>query len=278
MATNRAAALQRFSSGVRRQLLWILISFGICAALAWYYREDAFAFMLAPSRGLLSPTGGPIFTSPTEMFSATIRLSVTFGIIGSLPMVMVSISRTLIPFLLSGERRFIFWFFLPTALLCAFAGLVFAYYALLPVGLNFLLNFGAGVAAPMIRISEYMSLATLMLLWMAVVFELPLMMYVLSRLRVVHHSRMRRIRKYVPPTALIFAAIITPPDGLTTLLIAFPMWMLYEVGLFLAWMGRPREQTRLNTLRTALIEAVFLSVVMAGVVGLLWYAGVIGGR
>jgi len=233
--------------------------------------------MLAPSRGLLSPTGGPIFTSPTEMFSATIRLSVTFGIIGSLPMVMVSISRTLIPFLLSGERRFIFWFFLPTALLCAFAGLVFAYYALLPVGLNFLLNFGAGVAAPMIRISEYMSLATLMLLWMAVVFELPLMMYVLSRLRVVHHSRMRRIRKYVPPTALIFAAIITPPDGLTTLLIAFPMWMLYEVGLFLAWMGRPREQTRLNTLRTALIEGVFLTVVMAAVVGLLWYAGVIGG-
>ena len=276
MATNRTA-LQRFSGGVRRQLLWILISFGVCTALTWYYREGVFAFLLAPSRGMLGPNGVPIFTAPTEMFSATMLLSITGGIIGSLPMVMVGFSRLLIPFLLSGERRFIFWFFLPTALLCAFAGLAFAYYALLPAGLNFLLGFGAGIATPMIRISEYMGLVTRMLLLMVVAFELPLMMYAMSRLRVVSHQRMRRIRKFVPFAALFFAIMITPPDGATTLIIALPLTVLYEVGLLLAWMGRPREQTRRNSLRMALIEAVFLSVVIAGVVAILWYAGVLGG-
>ena len=87
-----------------------------------YFREDVFAFLLAPSRGLLSPTSQPIFTAPTEMFSATIRLAVTGGIVAALPVVLVGFSRMLIPLLLPSERRFIFLFFFPAAALCFVGG------------------------------------------------------------------------------------------------------------------------------------------------------------
>ena len=243
-----------------------------------YFREDVFAFLLAPSRGLLSPTSQPIFTSPTEMFSATIRLAVTGGIVAALPVVLASFSRLLIPLLLPSERRFIFLFFFPAAALCFVGGVSFAYYILLPAGLGFLLQFGTNIAAPMIRISAYMSLATSMLLWMGIVFELPLGMYVSSRLRMVSHTQWRKIRKYVFPTAIIFAAIITPTmDGLNVMLIAIPMTVLYEIGLALAWVGRPVEGRRFGALWVVAVEAVFLFVLIAGVVGTLWYAGVLGG-
>ena len=273
-----SGALQRFSRGVKRQLLWVFIALGIGFGLTLYFREDVFAFLLAPSRGLLSPTSQPIFTAPTEMFSATIRLAVTGGIVAALPVVLASFSRLLIPLLLPSERRFIFLFFFPAAALCFVGGVSFAYYILLPAGLGFLLQFGTNIAAPMIRISAYMSLATSMLLWMGIVFELPLGMYVSSRLRMVSHTQWRKIRKYVFPTAIIFAAIITPTlDGLNVMLIAIPMTVLFEVGLALAWVGRPVEGRRFGALWVVAVEAVFLFVLIAGVVGTLWYAGVLGG-
>ena len=273
-----SGALQRFSRGVKRQLLWVFIALGIGFGLTLYFREDVFAFLLAPSRGLLSPTSQPIFTAPTEMFSATIRLAVTGGIVAALPVVLASFSRLLIPLLLPSERRFIFLFFFPAAALCFVGGVSFGYYILLPMGLGFLLNFGTNIATPMIRISAYMSLATSMLLWMGIVFELPLGMYVSSRLRMVSHTQWRKIRKYVFPTAIIFAAIITPTlDGLNVMLIAIPMTVLYEIGLALAWVGRPVEGRRFGALWVVAVEAVFLFVLIAGVVGTLWYAGVLGG-
>ena len=273
-----SGALQRFSRGVKKQLLWVFIALGIGFGSTLYFREDVFAFLLAPSRGLLSPTSAPIFTAPTEMFSATIRLAVTGGIVAALPVVLVSFSRLLIPLLLPSERRFIFLFFVPAAMLCFLAGVSFAYYILLPAGLGFLLQFGTNIAVPMIRISAYMSLATSMLLWMGVVFELPLVMYMLARLRLVSHTQFRKFRKYVPPTAIIFAAIITPTfDGLNVMLIAIPLTVLFEVGLALAWVGRPTEGKRWGSLWIAAVEAVFLSVLIAAVVGTLWYAGVLGG-
>jgi len=273
-----SGALQRFSRGVKRQLLWVFIALGIGFGLTLYFREDVFAFLLAPSRGLLSPTSQPAFLTPTEMFSSTIRLAVMGGIVAALPVVLASFSRLLIPLLLPSERRFIFLFFFPAAALCFVGGVSFAYYILLPAGLGFLLNFGTNIAAPMIRISAYMSLATSMLLWMGIVFELPLAMYTLARLRLVSHTQFRRFRKYVPPTAIIFAAIITPTiDGVNVMLIAIPLTGLFEVGLALAWVGRPVEGRRFGALLVVAVEAAFLSALIAGVVVTLWYAGVLGG-
>jgi sec-independent protein translocase protein TatC len=278
VATNRSA-LQRFSHRVRRQLLWIFVSFGIGFFLALYYRAEVFTFILAPAQGRLSPDGLPIFTAPTEMFFSTFRLAITVGLVAAFPMTAVGVSRLLIPLLLPSERKFIFAFFVPALALCFLAGTTFSYYVLLPTGLGFLLGFGTDIASPVIRISEYMSLATALIFWLGLVFELPLAMYTLTRLRLVEYRRFKSVRKYVPPTSVIFGAILAPGfDGVSALLIAVPLWVLYEVGLVLSWLGRPGTRRRWSPLRLAFIEAVLLSLLVSAVVGTLWYAGVLGGN
>ncbi len=275
--SERRGTFHRFARGVKRQLLWIFISYGIGASLTWYYREAVFSLLLAPARGMLSPTSDPVFVAPTEMLSATIHLSLMGGLVASLPMIAVGFFRLLIPVLGPGGRRFALFFF-PAVLLSYLAGTAFAYYILLPAGLAFLLSFGTNVATPMVRISEYMSLVTAMLFWLGLVFELPLVMFILAKFRLVSRVRFRQYRKYVPVSAFILAAIITPTfDVVNQTLVAVPLIVLFEVGLFLAWLGRPVERKRWSSLRIVLIEAVFLSVLVSGVVVLLWYAGVLGG-
>jgi sec-independent protein translocase protein TatC len=226
---------------------------------------------------MLSPTGSPVFVAPTEMLSATIHLSLMGGLVASLPVIAVGFWRLLIPLLPSGGRRLALFFF-PAVLLSYLAGAAFAYYALLPAGLGFLLQFGTNIAAPMIRISEYMSLVTAMVVWLGILFELPLVMFLLAKLRLVPHTRFRKYRKFVPVTAFILAAIITPTfDVVNQVLVAVPLIVLFEIGLFLAWVGRPVERKRWGSLWIAAVEAVFLFVLIAAVVALLWYAGVLGG-
>jgi|TARA_Y100000310_G_C20562646_1_gene753826 sec-independent protein translocase protein TatC len=275
--SKRRGAIDHFARGAKRQLLWILIAYGIGASGTWYYREEIFSLLLAPARGMLSPAGSPVFVAPTEMFSATVHLSLMGGLVAALPVISVGFFRLLIPLLPAGGRRFAIFFF-PAVGLSYLAGASFAYLVLLPAGLSFLLSFGTNIATPMIRISEYMSLVTAMVIWLGLLFELPLVMFLMARLRLVSHTRWKTYRKFVPVTAFILAAIITPTfDIINQVLVAIPLIVLFEIGLFLSWVGRPTDGKRWGALWIVLTEAVFLSVLIAAVVALLFYAGVLGG-
>lgn len=278
--------LPRFARGVRRQLLWIFLSYGIASSLTWYYRVDIFAFLLAPAQGGLSSLDGrPVFISPTEMLGSTIQLALMGGAVGAVPVVMVGVFRLLSQALRPWERRSLFLFF-PAILVSYTAGIAFAYFVLLPTGLRFLLSFGTDIATPTIRISEYLSLVTAMMLWLGLVFELPLVMFVVTKFRLVSFSRFWRLNKFVPVMAFVFSAIITPTvDVVSQSLVAIPLFALYEAGLFLSWMARPSAQRKSSICRRVLRKvwsvfvfvgvAVLLPALLIGMVAaLLWYAGV----
>jgi sec-independent protein translocase protein TatC len=145
--------------------------------------------------------------------------------------------------LLSRQRRRFIILFLPAIFLCYLGGGAFAYFVMLPFGLAFLLHFGEGIAVPLISITEYMSLVTAMLLWLGVVFELPLIMFLLTKLRLVRYELFLRLSRYVPATAFILSAIITPTfDVVNQAMVAIPIILLFEVGLALAWLARPKEE------------------------------------
>ncbi len=132
--------------------------------------------------------------------------------------------------------------FLPATVVCFLLGAAFAYFVLLPTGLQFLLNFGTGVAVPVIVLDEYISLLTAMVFWLGVVFELPITMYLLAKMQIISYLRLRGLRKYVPVAAFILSAIITPTfDVFNQTLLAVPMIVLYEVGLFLSWVAWPEQ-------------------------------------
>ena len=201
-----------------------------------------FAFLLAPAEEMLSPFDGrPVFTAPQDMFGSTLSLSMKGGQFVAFPVLVVGALSMLKPFV---PRRF--WLFVTTYSAISIAmfllGASFVFYVMMPVSLNFLLTFGSGIAVPVILLTSYMALLLSLLFWIGIVFELPVVMQLLAKFRIVSYKRASRLRKWVVPTAFIFAALITPSlDGTLTFLVAMPMLLLYEVGLIAGWLTHPEE-------------------------------------
>ena len=285
--------MQRFARRVRFGLLGTLLAFGTGAGLTWYFRVTIFGWLIAPADGMLSPHQGlPIYTSPTEILAVTIRLAILGGLVCATPVLVGTVFYLVRPLLKRNERRLVA-LFLPAALLAFLAGTSFAYFVLLPVGIAFLLSFGEGVAVPTIRISEYLGLALSLLWWLSVIFELPLVMLLLAKLRLVSYQRFKRIHKFVIPAAIIISAILTPTMDIVNqlllagpivalyqvvnqLLLAGPIIILYEVGLLLAWLAQPgKGRLVLRKLKEFLIGilrriAVILILIPSLLIGLIY--------
>ena len=230
-------AIRRFGRKIRFRIFWTIVAFGAGASTTWYFREAIFGWLLAPANGKLSPYGLPIFTSPVEMLGMAISLAIKGGLVVAFPVAVISIYGLLSPLLDPKRRRFVA-LFLPAIFLCYLGGAAFAYFVLLPTGLRFLLHFGTNVAVPFITITAYMSIVTAMIFWLGIVFEIPLVMFLLAKLKFVSRRRLVRFRKYVPFAAFFLGAIITPTfDALNQTMVAVPIIALYEAGLFLAWIA-----------------------------------------
>lgn len=235
------ARLRREAHRIKRRVFYTLTAFGIGAASTWLYKEEIFSFLLAPAGGNLSPDGKPIFTAPVEMMSNTINLAIKGGLTVAFPVAVFFAYRTMSPLMTPSYRRFM-RLFLATSALAFLSGAAFAYYVLLPTGLGFLLDFGTDISTPYVSISSYLDLFYAMIFWLGIVFELPIVMYLLSKTGVVPYQKLKAFRKFVPVTALIFSAILTPTfDVVNQLLLAGPMVGLYEIGMFAAWAARPED-------------------------------------
>jgi len=236
--------MQRNLRGVKKRLLYVFVAFGVGSSLTWYYRKAIIALLLLPAHGQLSADGRPMFTGPTEVFSLVFRLVIQGGLVVAFPVAAYHIARFIGPLLTKQQRRFVA-IFLSAGFVFYVLGVAFAYFVLVPTGLKFLLRFGADVAQPMVRIKEYMDIVLSMLFLLGVVFELPLAMFLLVKMRIVSYQRLKYLRRYSVAAAFILGAIITPTfDPINQMLVAVPLIFLYQVGIFLAWTVRPREQRR----------------------------------
>ena len=231
-------AIRRFARRVRLYVALTFLAFGIGTSLSFVYYKEIFRFLFMPAGGNLSPFDGlPVFTNPIEMMDATFSIALKGGLIVAAPVVVFSIYRLVRPILDRERRRFLTWF-LPVMGLFYLGGTAFAYYVMLPFGLRFLLRFGRDLAVPMITVSEYLSLVSALVFWLGVVFEIPLVMYLLAKLRLVSRKKFSKIRIYVPVAALFLAGFITPTtDPYNQVLVAGPIVALYEAGMFLAWIA-----------------------------------------
>jgi len=232
----------RFGQRFRNTIFLCILAWSIGAGATFWWHPEVFAFLLAPAEEMLSPFDGrPVFTAPQDMFGSTLSLSMKGGQFAAFPVLVVGALTMLKPFV---PRRF--WLFVTTYSAISIAmfalGASFVFYVMMPVSLNFLLTFGADIAVPVILLTSYMALLLSLLFWIGIVFELPILMQLLAKFRLVPYSKAKNLRKWIVPTAFIFAALITPSiDGTLTFLVALPMLILYEIGLIAGYVTDPSD-------------------------------------
>ena len=234
---------------LRKRVTWSVIAVLVCTAIAFAFHQQVLSVLMKPAGGFIEiPNQKPIFTELTEFIGVAMKVSLLIGLFLSLPFVLFQVVLFVAPGLNKAERRYLFTL-LPASLLSFAGGAAFGYFFLFPPAVKFLLSFGSDIATPYIRIGNYAGLMLTLLFWMGIVFEIPIVLFFLSKIGVVNSRFLARQRKYAVVVAFILGAIITPTfDPVNQTLVAVPIIVMYEVGIWLAKLGGRGRQTAAENL------------------------------
>lgn len=201
----------------------------IMMVVAWNFADRILEAMIEPVKAYL-PNGKLVFLSPTDMFMAHIKIAAMAGIILSCPIWIYQLWKFVSPGLYAHEKKYsVLFIFSGIALFLT--GCSFCFFFVLPAALHFLLTFGSSVGQAMITLSEYLSFFVTMILVFGASFEMPLVIVVLGLFGIVDQKFLREKRRYAIVILAIVAAIVTPPDIMSMLMLLVPLWVLYEASI-----------------------------------------------
>ncbi len=221
-------------------MLYCAIAVAITTALSFVFVRHVFDFLLSRA----APDITFIYTRVTEMLSTYIEVAIYCGLALALPLITYQAIMFILPALTRSERRHLFWL-LSGVVVCFISGVAFTYFILLPPMLNFLLAFGSDIAQPMISIGNYVSVVVRLIFWIGIVFEIPIVMYFLSRLGIVSPEWLLKNWRWSFIVAFALGAVITPTmDPLNQTLVASPIVLLYFIGILLARLARRGREER----------------------------------
>ena len=227
-ADGRMTILEHLDE-LRQRLVKAVLAVAVTTLVSLIFTNKILEWLLVPSGGIK-----PIFLRPTEMFMTYMRVGLIAGIALAMPVIVYQLLRYLTPALEPREKKYLYSF-VPGATLFFIAGVAFAYFAMLPFALKYLLTFGSDLVEAKWAIGEYISFVTSMLLWVGIAFETPMVIYFLAKLHVVTVKKLTSFRKFALVGAFVLAAVITPtPDPFNQLMVAIPIILLYELGILLA--------------------------------------------
>ncbi len=196
--------------------------------------KEIFAFLAYRFQLLTPPDVNLVFIEMTEMIGTIMRVCLVSGIILAMPYLTYELIMFVSPALTRQEKRYVY-LGLPWIALMFAAGVIFTYFILLPPAMKILTTFGSDIATPQIRIGNYISIVTRLLLVVGLVFEMPVVITFLSRFGVITPKWLSDKRKAAIIIAFILAAIITPTfDPINQSLVAVPLVLLYEMSIWLA--------------------------------------------
>lgn len=213
---------------LRNRLIVIVLSLCFAIIIAFFFSDSIMAFLARPIGGLEKLQSIEI----TENFTAVFRVALLAGLVLDSPVIFYEILAFILPALKSNEKRILFTF-LPLLILFFIAGILFAFFILLPAAIPFLISFTD--IPTTIRTSSYFSFTTNMLFWIGVVFEMPIFIYFLTKVKVVNSGLLLKKWRQAVVICAILAMLITPtvdPVNMTILLI--PLVLLYFLSILFA--------------------------------------------
>jgi sec-independent protein translocase protein TatC len=219
---------------LRRRLMWTAGVFLVATIVASIFADQLLEILRGPAGDIEL-----IFIRPPEMFLGYFNIVVTFGILVTAPVALYQILLFIGPAFESDSERKVLrlmrWFGFPAVWILFAGGVSFAYFAMLPVALDYFANFGGEAVAAQWTISEYLKFVLNILIWVGLSFETPLFVMMLARFGLVSPVTLRRGWRVAFVVTAVIAAVVTPtPDPLNMSIVWLPLFALYLLGVLLA--------------------------------------------
>lgn len=228
---------------LRRRLLMSLAALGICFGVCLYFARPIFAFLVQPL--LRAGQGKLIYTQIFEAFFVEIKVAFFASMMMAFPIIANQIWQFVAPGLYRNEKRALLPFIFATPVLFT-TGAALAYYVAIPVALHFLLGFQGNLGGvqqeALPAVGNYLSFVMQFLFGFGISFLLPVLLMLMERAGVVSRKQLVGARRYAIVGAFAIAAVLTPPDVGSQLLLAIPLVFLYELGLIGIWFTERRRE------------------------------------
>ena len=213
-----------------KSLVVVLVLFGIC----FYFSGDILKFLSLPLYESLPKGTKPIFTDQAGAFFTLTKIAFLTALLAAMPWVLYQAWAFVAPGLYEHEKKFA----LPLIASSVFfmvVGIAFAYYFVLPAAYKFFFSFASSTGADVMQdLQKYWDFTLSIFFGFGITFEVPVVEMLLVKLGMVTTQQLRDARRYVVVGAFIVAAVLTPPDVLSQFMLAIPLCLLYELGIYLA--------------------------------------------
>jgi len=256
--------LEELRGRLLKAVLWSILGLG----LVFIWHREVMSFVLEPFRAVMSDLNqDPTLktTGPSQAFFSYVKVSFVVGLVCTAPMWIYQIWAFIAAGMYSNERRVIHKY-VPFCVFLFLVGVIFGYTTLIPIGLRYLLTFGdPTVIQNWIGLKEYLGLFTVLTLVLGGTFQLPVIMIGMARSGAVGPDAFRRKRKWMILGIFVAGAVLTPPDPVTQCLLALPLIGLYELGIYLSWIGLGADRPPIDwaEVRPRLKKMLFAVIVLA---------------
>jgi sec-independent protein translocase protein TatC len=240
VANEKVMSLLDHLNEMKDHLLRIAIALVVCGAASFIFAKQILRWLLRP---MAKYEGGYeiIATGPTTMIGLFMKISLFSGAVVAMPFIVYQMLQFVLPALTRQEKRALFWI-VPGATVFFGGGVAFAYFAMVPAAIPFLLGFWADIVSQKWMVDEYLPFVTGLMFWVGVSFETPLIMAFVAKLGVVTARQMFSVWKFAVVGIGVLAAFITPtPDPFNMGLVMLPLISLYFFGIFLARLVQPKK-------------------------------------
>lgn len=234
---------------LRQRLIWSLLAFAGAAVICAIFAAPIYDFLTAPLRDQLLARGQDaklIYTQLYEKFFVHLKIAVFGGFFLGFPLIAIQIWRFVAPGLYRDERQAFMPFLIATPVLFV-SGAALVYYGIMPLAISFFLDFQAvgdentTQIEFLGKVNEYLSLVMTFIMAFGICFQLPVLLTLMGRAGLTSAAGLARMRKYAIVGIAFAAAVLTPPDVISQIGLGVPMYLLYEVSI---WLVRAAERKR----------------------------------
>jgi sec-independent protein translocase protein TatC len=224
---------------LRDRLLRCVIALLLVFICLFPWASELYNFLAQPMLASLPAGGQLIATEVTAPFFVPVKVTMMAALVIALPYLLYQIWAFVAPGLYAHEKKLVVPLIVTSTLLFL-CGMAFAYFLVFPVVFHFMVSVAPQGVAVMTDIGKYLDFVLTLFLAFGVTFEVPVAVVILVKMGMVSVAKLKEIRPYVVVGAFVIGAIFTPPDVVSQIMLAVPLWILYEIGIFVAqWLVKP---------------------------------------